>query len=132
MTLNQSNSSFSDKSRVHEKMYLIGEKATKKKVICVRWMSVNLTSSALSELIILPKGTRRPPNGYTLVGYVSLSGFIFFYCHFFDWYLILSQLNFCVFLIIYYLLIKKNALFFWYFFVVIEAVLYWYVRRETF
>ncbi|XP_060570380.1 multivesicular body subunit 12B-like [Ruditapes philippinarum] len=44
------------------------EKATKKKVICVRWMSVNLTNSALSELIILPKGTRRPPNGYTLVG----------------------------------------------------------------
>ncbi|XP_045194817.2 multivesicular body subunit 12B-like [Mercenaria mercenaria] len=44
------------------------EKSTKKKVICVRWMSVNLTNSALSELIILPKGTRRPPNGYTLVG----------------------------------------------------------------
>lgn len=44
------------------------EKATKKKVICIRWMSMNLTNSALSELIILPKGSRRPPNGYTLVG----------------------------------------------------------------
>lgn len=52
--------------------YNTGEKATKKKVICVRWMSVNLTTSALSELIILAKGTRRPPNGYTLVGYVCM------------------------------------------------------------
>ncbi|KAL4219445.1 Multivesicular body subunit 12B [Mactra antiquata] len=44
------------------------EKASKKKVICVRWMSVNITNSALSELIILAKGAKRPPNGYTLVG----------------------------------------------------------------
>lgn len=44
------------------------EKAIKKKVMCVRWMNGNLTTSAISELIILTKGVRRPPNGYTLVG----------------------------------------------------------------
>lgn len=44
------------------------EKATKKKLICLRWMNANLTNSAMSELIILPKSTRRPPNGYTLIG----------------------------------------------------------------
>lgn len=47
------------------------EKATKKKVICVRWMNASLTNSAISELIILPRSTRRPPNGYTLVGEVN-------------------------------------------------------------
>ncbi|XP_052789781.1 multivesicular body subunit 12B-like isoform X2 [Mya arenaria] len=44
------------------------EKAIKKKVLCVRWMNASLTTSALSELIFLGKGTRRPPNGYTMVG----------------------------------------------------------------
>lgn len=44
------------------------ERAIKKRVMCVRWMSISITNSAISELILLSKGARRPPNGYTLVG----------------------------------------------------------------
>ncbi|XP_033725382.1 multivesicular body subunit 12B-like isoform X2 [Pecten maximus] len=44
------------------------EKAMKKKMLCVRYMSSTLTNDAIAELIILSKGVRRPPNGYNLVG----------------------------------------------------------------
>ncbi|KAH3794725.1 multivesicular body subunit 12B-like isoform X2 [Dreissena polymorpha] len=44
------------------------EKATKKKVICVRWMNASITTSALSELIFMGRGSKKPPQGYTLVG----------------------------------------------------------------
>lgn len=44
------------------------ERAVKKRVMCVRWMNTSITNSAISELILLSKGARRPPNGYTLVG----------------------------------------------------------------
>ncbi|XP_060070046.1 multivesicular body subunit 12B-like isoform X2 [Ylistrum balloti] len=44
------------------------EKAMKKKMLCVRYMSCTLTNDAIAELIILSKGVRRPPNGYNLVG----------------------------------------------------------------
>ncbi|XP_069121412.1 multivesicular body subunit 12B-like isoform X2 [Argopecten irradians] len=44
------------------------EKAMKKKMLCVRYMSCTLTKDAIAELIILSKGVRRPPNGYNLVG----------------------------------------------------------------
>ncbi|XP_021376027.1 multivesicular body subunit 12B-like isoform X2 [Mizuhopecten yessoensis] len=44
------------------------EKAMKKKMLCVRYMSCTLTNDAIAELIIMSKGVRRPPNGYNLVG----------------------------------------------------------------
>lgn len=44
------------------------DRAIKKRVMCVRWMNLSLTNCAISELILLSKGARRPPNGYTLVG----------------------------------------------------------------
>ncbi|KAL5012571.1 hypothetical protein ScPMuIL_011122 [Solemya velum] len=47
------------------------EKATKKKTICVRWMSPSITNSAITELIILSRNVRRPPSGYSLVGEVN-------------------------------------------------------------
>ena len=47
----------------------------KKRVMCVRWMNTSITNSAISELILLSKGARRPPNGYMLVGYVCFSVF---------------------------------------------------------
>ena len=45
-----------------------GEKAVKKKTLCIRMMASSLTSDAVSELILLSKGQRKPPMGYTLVG----------------------------------------------------------------
>lgn len=44
------------------------EKAVKKKTLCIRMMASSLTSDAISELILLSKGQRKPPMGYTLVG----------------------------------------------------------------
>lgn len=44
------------------------EKAVKRKTLCIRMMASSLTSDAISELILLSKGQRRPPMGYTLVG----------------------------------------------------------------
>lgn len=50
------------------------EKAVKKKMLCVRYMSSDLTNDAICELILLTKGVRRPPNGYTLVGELNYMG----------------------------------------------------------
>lgn len=50
------------------------EKAVKKKMLCVRYMSSDLTNDAICELILLSKGVRRPPNGYTLVGELNYMG----------------------------------------------------------
>ncbi|XP_022319077.1 multivesicular body subunit 12B-like isoform X1 [Crassostrea virginica] len=50
------------------------EKAVKKKMLCVRYMSSDLTNDAICELILLGKGIRRPPNGYTLVGELNGMG----------------------------------------------------------
>lgn len=44
------------------------EKAVKKKMLCVRYMNSTLTNDAISELVLLSRGVRRPPSGYTLVG----------------------------------------------------------------
>jgi len=51
------------------KFYFTGEKAVKKKTLCTRMMASSLTSDAVTELILLSKGQRKPPMGYTLVGY---------------------------------------------------------------
>lgn len=44
------------------------EKVVKKKTLCTRMMASSLTSDAVTELILLSKGQRKPPMGYTLVG----------------------------------------------------------------
>merc|ERR1719239_390449 len=44
------------------------EKATKKKVLCVRWMVPSMTHDAITDLILLYRSQRRAPIGYTLVG----------------------------------------------------------------
>ncbi|RUS77741.1 hypothetical protein EGW08_014500 [Elysia chlorotica] len=44
------------------------EKATKKKILCIRWMVPSLTNDAITELIFLTRAQRRAPAGYTLVG----------------------------------------------------------------
>ena len=49
---------------------LPGEKATKKKSLCVRWMVPSMTNDAITELVFLTRAQRRAPAGYTLVGYV--------------------------------------------------------------
>jgi hypothetical protein len=56
-------------SRIHCKFYFTGEKVVKKKTLCTRMMASSLTSDAVTELILLSKGQRKPPMGYTLVGY---------------------------------------------------------------
>ncbi|XP_052706776.1 multivesicular body subunit 12B-like [Crassostrea angulata] len=50
------------------------EKAVRKKMLCVRYMSSDLTNDAICELILLTRGVRRPPNGYTLVGELNYMG----------------------------------------------------------
>ncbi|KAL3871630.1 hypothetical protein ACJMK2_039617 [Sinanodonta woodiana] len=47
------------------------EKAVKRKLLCIRWMSCALTNDAISEIIFLSKGAKRPPNLYSLVGELS-------------------------------------------------------------
>ncbi|KAJ8317499.1 hypothetical protein KUTeg_005403 [Tegillarca granosa] len=37
-------------------------------MLCVRYMNSTLTNDAISELVLLSRGVRRPPSGYTLVG----------------------------------------------------------------
>ncbi|XP_041368849.1 multivesicular body subunit 12B-like [Gigantopelta aegis] len=44
------------------------EKAIRKRCLCIRWMNPSMTNSAITDLVFTPKGTRRPPSGYTLVG----------------------------------------------------------------
>ncbi|XP_071097528.1 multivesicular body subunit 12B-like isoform X2 [Haliotis cracherodii] len=44
------------------------EKALKKRLLCIRLMNQTLTNDAITELILMSKGTRKPPNGYTFVG----------------------------------------------------------------
>ncbi|KAK3728768.1 hypothetical protein RRG08_013494 [Elysia crispata] len=44
------------------------ERATKKKILCIRWMVPSLTNDAITELIFLTRAQRRAPAGYTLVG----------------------------------------------------------------
>ena len=45
-----------------------GEKALKKKLLCGRWMLPSMTNDAITELIFLSRSSRKPPNGFTLVG----------------------------------------------------------------
>ncbi|ESP00867.1 hypothetical protein LOTGIDRAFT_238433 [Lottia gigantea] len=44
------------------------EKAIKKKVLCVRWMDKSMTLEIITELILLGKNVRKPPQTFTLVG----------------------------------------------------------------
>ncbi|CAL1548092.1 unnamed protein product [Lymnaea stagnalis] len=43
------------------------EKAYQKKLICVRMMASSMTQDAITDLIFLSRGQRKPPQGYTLV-----------------------------------------------------------------
>ncbi|XP_050409264.1 multivesicular body subunit 12B [Patella vulgata] len=49
------------------------EKAIKKKVLCVRWMDKSMTQDVITELVLLGRGSRKPPVNYTLIG--ELNGF---------------------------------------------------------
>ena len=48
-------------------IFLLGEKASRKKQLCVKLVPRDSTKDAISELIILSR-SKRPPSGYTMVG----------------------------------------------------------------
>ncbi|XP_059142832.1 multivesicular body subunit 12B-like [Physella acuta] len=48
------------------------EKATQKKLICVRWMIPSMTSDAITELIFTSRVLKKPPQGFTLVGEINM------------------------------------------------------------